>query len=260
MIRLLRSGAAGMAAQSVKVDTIANNIANINTEGFKKKEISFQDLVYQAVSGPGQPVVPRGEGMQVGTGVRVTAARTVFSQGLLKETGRELDFAIEGEGFFRLVLPDGSEAFTRAGGFYKDAEAKMVTANGYTVDLLPASLGGREDTTLTMAPDGRVYLYDMDGELLEEGTVQIYRFQNPGGLEHLGENNWQATVNSGDPVAGEPHQDGFGTIRQGMLESSNVSLLEEVTRLIMAQRAYELSARTIRTADEMWAMANQIRK
>jgi flagellar basal-body rod protein FlgG len=259
MIRLLRSGASGMAAQSLKVDTIANNIANINTEGFKKKEISFQDLVYQAVSGPGQPVVPR-EGMQVGTGVRVASAMTIFSQGMLRETGREMDFAIEGEGFFRLVLPDGSEAFTRAGGFYKDAEAKMVTANGYTVDLLPASLSGREDTILTLAPDGRVFLYDMDGELLEEGTVQIYRFQNPGGLEHVGENIWKATENSGAPVAGEPHQEGFGLIRQGMIESSNVSLLEEVTRLIMAQRAYELSARTIRTADEMWAMANQIRK
>ncbi len=218
-----------MLAQSLKIDTIANNIANVNTDGYKRSRINFQDLLYRRVEGPGEPIVPRGEGeLQVGSGVRVAANRVIFEQGVLRETGRELDWAIEGEGFFRVVLPDNREAFTRVGRFYRDAFGNLVTQDGYFVEPLP-----------------------------EEG---IYSFSNPQGLERLGGNLWVATENSGDPLEGRPGEDGLGIVRQAHLESSNVSLLKEITSLIMSQRAYEISARTIRTADEMWGMANRMRR
>ncbi len=261
MIRQLRSGAAGMQAQAFKVDNIANNIANINSDGFKKREVSFRDLVYQAVSGPGNPVVPgRDHRLQVGTGTRAGSA-SVFSQGVLRHTGRDLDFAIEGEGFFRVTLPDGSEAYTRAGAFSRDAAGNIVTAEGYRVNFLTGLPSGWE--SLSADPSGQVrytLLDQEEGSDPVEGTVVVYRFRNPAGLESLGRNLYAVTANSGEAVAGRPGEDGFGLLKQGALESANVNLVEEMTQLLMAQRAYELSSRTVRTADEMWSMANQIRR
>ncbi len=229
MIGKLRSAATGMLAQSLKIDTISNNIANVNTDGYKKSRISFQDLLYRRVEGSGEPIVPGGEGaLQVGAGVRVVTDGIIFEQGVLRETGRDLDWAIEGEGFFRVVLPDNREVFTRVGRFYRDAEDNLVTQDGHLVEPLPEEV--------------------------------IYSFSNPQGLKRLGGNLWLATENSGEPLEGSPGEGNFGIVRQGQLESSNVSLLEEITSLIMAQRAYEISARTIRTADEMWGMANRMRR
>lgn len=258
MIRQLRSGAAGMQAQSFKVDSIANNIANINTDGFKKRDVSFRDLVYQAVSGPGNPVVPgRDNGIQAGAGTRAEATVN-FSQGVLKQTGIDLDFAIEGEGFFRLLLPDGREVYTRTGAFRRDGEGNLVTVQGYGTDLLEGK--PPEAAEFTLDATGQVQYFDQEGNPAGEGTAVIYRFRNPAGLENLGNNMYAVTANSGEPESGKPGEEGFGLLRQGALESSNVNLVEEMTQLIMAQRAYELSSRTVRTADEMWAMANQIRR
>jgi len=257
MIRQLRTGAAGMQAQSFKVDTIANNIANINNDGFQRSSVSFRDLVYQAVSGPGNPVVPdRENGRQVGGGTRAEAA-TVFSQGILRRTGRDLDFGIAGGGFLRLLLPDGREVYTRSGAFGRDAAGNLVTAQGYKADFLTGK--PPETTSFTVSTDGRVQYFNQEGKA-GEGTAVIYRFRNPSGLERLGNNMYAPTDNSGQAEAGQPGQNGFGLLRQGDLESSNVNLTEEMTELIMTQRAYELNSRAVRTADEMWAMANQIRR
>ncbi|UNC91769.1 flagellar basal-body rod protein FlgG [Candidatus Contubernalis alkaliaceticus] len=261
MIYNLWSGASGLLAQSLKIDTIANNIANVNTEGFKKKDATFQDLYYKNILGPGKPVIP-GEhtGLFVGTGVKVSATRTSFAQGIIRETRSDLDFAIDGDGFFRVRLPDGSEAFTRNGNFYRDGAGNLVTAQGYLVELLPENLRGIEGTTFIVDEKGHIMVMDDQGEIIEEGRVVVYRFNNPAGLEAQGDNLWAATGNSGEPEAGFPGEEGFGFIRQQHLESSNVSLIEEMTRLIMAQRAFEVSSRSILTADEMWGMANQLRR
>ncbi|MDO9574593.1 MAG: flagellar hook-basal body protein [Candidatus Contubernalis sp.] len=261
MIKKLWSSASGMLAQSLKIDNIANNIANVNTEGFKKKDVAFQDLFYQNAGGPGRPVMPgEDESMLVGSGVKASGTRTSFVQGVPRETGRDLDFALEGEGFFRVQLPDGSEAFTRAGSFSRDAAGNLVTAQGHLVELLPEDLQGINGTTFIVDGKGHIQLMDVQGEVVGEDRVALYRFKNPAGLEAQGNSLWVATDNSGEPEAGAPGEEGFGFIRQKYLESSNVSLVEEMTRLIMAQRAFEVSARSIRTADEMWGMANQIRR
>ena len=275
MIRKLWNSASGMLAQSLKIDVIANNVANINTAGFKKKDVHFQDIMYRSLSGPGNPVVPdNGDKILVGQGVKPAAIKTVFSQGILMETGRELDMAILGDGYFRVLLPDGREAFTRVGAFALDQNMNLVTEDGYLVDLLPPELAGKDLSGFSVGSDGTIILYiyeegDASGEgeaagegnaTEEEGEAVIYRFGNPEGLEARGRNLWMATENSGEPIGGKPEEDGFGSIAHKFLEQSNVSIIDEMTNLILAQRAYEISARAVRTADEMWSMANQIRK
>ncbi len=261
MIRKLWNSASGMLAQSLKIDVIANNVANINTVGFKKNDVHFQDIMYRSAGGPGNPAVPdEGEKMLVGQGVKPAAVKTVFLQGNLVETGRELDMAILGEGFFRILLPDGRESFTRVGSFSLDANLSLATEDGYLVDLLPSELAGRELTGFSIGNNGEILLYDHDGEVVGRGEAVIYRFQNPQGLEAIGKNLWLATENSGEPMRGRPEEAGFGSIVHKTLEQSNVNMIEEMTNLILAQRAYEISSRAVRTADEMWAMANQIRR
>ncbi len=261
MIRKLWNSASGMLAQSLKIDVIANNVANINTTAFKKTDVQFQDLAYRAAEGVGEPVVPRSaENLLIGQGVQPSAVRTYFLQGILQETNRELDLAIEGEGFFRVVLPDGREVFTRAGAFRLDGASNLVTEDGYAADLLPQEMKGWAFTGIEINPDGVFRLFDEEGEVMGEGVIQLFRFQNSEGLAAMGKNLWQATTNSGEPLPGRPESEGYGSIRQKFLEQSNVSLLEEMTRLIMAQRAYEMSSRAVRTADDMWSMANNIRK
>lgn len=261
MIRKLWNSASGMLAQSLKIDAIANNVANINTTAFKKNEVLFQDLAYRAMEGRGEPMEPgSGENLRVGQGVKPAATRMSFLQGILQETNRERDFAILGDGFFRILLPDGSQAFTRAGGFGLDAGYNLVTEDGYTVDLLPQDMRGWAFTSISVEPNGTIRLYDEDGEIMGEGVATLYRFQNTEGLEAMGKNLWRTTANSGEPEPGRPGSQGFGVVQQKFLEQSNVSMLEEMTRLIMAQRAYEMSSRAVRTADDMWSMANQIRK
>lgn len=261
MITKLWSSASGMVAQTFKIDTIANNIANANSTGFKKKAAHFQDLLYRSFKSPGNPVVLDTEdALLVGQGVKPVVSKTNFMQGVLSETGRELDMAIQGEGLFRVLLPDGRHAFTRAGTFAFDAAGQLVTAEGYRVELLPEELGGKEFSKLSVERDGTILLYNENGEAMGEGVAEIFRFENAEGLEAIGRNLWLATENSGQPLPGRPGDAGFGTIMQKFLEQSNVNMAEEMTRLIMAQRAYELSSRAVRTADEMWSLANQIRR
>ncbi|MBS4021268.1 MAG: flagellar basal-body rod protein FlgG [Dethiobacter sp.] len=261
MIRKLWNSAAGMLAQSFKVDTIANNVANINTIGFKKKEVHFQDLLYSSARSAGKPAaLNEQEKLLVGQGVKPAVAKTYFSQGMLQETGRELDMAILGDGFFQIRLPDGRAGFSRAGGFTLDSALRLVTEDGYLVDMLPPHLSGKEFTTISIDSDGLVRLYNDAGEVTGEGEAAIYRFKNPEGLESMGRNLWLATENSGEAVGGRPGTAGLGAVRQKFLEYSNVSMIEEMTSLILAQRAYELSSRAVKTADDMWAIANQIRK
>ena len=261
MIRKLWNSAAGMLAQSFKIDVIANNVANVNTTGFKKKEVQFQDLLYRPVESPGAPTVPgSGENLLIGQGVRPSLTQTYFMQGILQETGRELDMGIEGEGFFHILLPDGRQGFTRAGAFILDANLNLVTDDGYRADLLPPELRGLDFASISVEPHGALRLLDGDGEVIGEGRATLFRFTNPEGLEAIGKNLWVATENSGEPQRGRPGDEGFGLLKQKFLEQSNVSLLEEMTRLILAQRGYEISSRAVRTADDMWSMANQIRK
>lgn len=261
MLIKLWSSASGMLAQSFKIDTIANNIANVNTTAFKKKEAHFQDLLYRSVKNLGSPVDLNAEdALLVGQGVKTAATKTYFLQGITSETGRELDMALQGEGFFRIILPDGTHAYTRAGNFARDGAGQLVTEDGYRVDLLPKELMGREFTSISIDNYGVIRLYSETGEAMGEGFAEIYRFQNAEGLEAIGKNLWLATDNSGEPLPGKPGDAGFGTILQKFLEQSNVSMVDEMTRLILAQRAYELSSRAVRTADDMWALANQIRK
>ena len=261
MIGLLKNSASGMVAQSLKIDTVANNVANVNTTGFKGTDVRFQDLMYRSVHGSGNPVVPQSENvLAVGQGVKSAATATNFMTGAQLETGRELDMSIVGEGFFRVTLPNGQVGFTRAGNFYLDANQDLVTENGYHVDLLPQELTGMNFASISISDKGMIRLYNEADEVIGQGEATIFRFTNQSGLAARGENIWLATENSGNPLAGRPGSDGFGPIVQRQLESSNVNLIEEMTRLISAQRAYEMSSRSVRTADEMWAIANQIRR
>ncbi|MCR3921383.1 MAG: flagellar basal-body rod protein FlgG [Firmicutes bacterium] len=261
MITKLWSSASGMLAQSFRIDTIANNIANVNTTGYKKVDVQFQDLLYNSIKTTGNPVELGAENaMQVGQGVKPAGSKAYFLQGVPRETGRELDLAIQGDGFFRVFHPDGQHRYTRAGNFNLDADGHVVTDDGYRVDLLPQELLQIKFTSIIVDRDGMVRLFNETGELMEEGAVEIFKFQNVEGLEAKGRNLWLSTENSGQPIAGRPGDAGFGTISQKFLEQSNVNMTEEMTRLIMAQRSFEVSSRAVRTADEMWALANQIRK
>lgn len=262
MIRKLWNGACGMVAQALKIDTIANNVANVNTSGFKKSRITFEDLLYRTMGAPGNPVRDpvQAEGLLTGQGSRATQQRVSFLPGSLLETGRELDFAIDGEGFFRVILPDGREAFTRAGNFYRDGEGALVTAEGYQVDVLPPELSGLDYAELLVEKEGAVLQLNTESEVVGSSRMSLYRFRNAEGLQALGNNLWAATEASGEPERGYPGENGLGLVLQGFQEQSNVNLVEEMTGLILAQRAYEINSRSVRTADEMWQIANQIRR
>ncbi|GAW92944.1 flagellar basal-body rod protein FlgG [Calderihabitans maritimus] len=261
MIRSLWNGAAGMRAQSLKLDNIANNIANVNTPGFKKSRVTFADLVYQPLREKGLPVKrenPTYLSPQIGVGSRVEGISRVFWQGNLMETGRELDLAISGKGFFRVELPSGEKAYTRVGSLEIDAEGYLVTAGGNR--LSPAIRMPEGTTGVTITREGEVLVTGAGGENRNIGRIKLYRFTNPAALKPLGKNLFTPTDAAGEVQEGNPGEDGFGTVQQGVLEGSNVQLAEEITEMIIAQRAYEINARVVRTSDEMWALANNIRR
>lgn len=262
MIRKLWNSACGMMAQALKIDTIANNVANVNTPGFKKSKILFEDLLYRTMAAPGNPVQDpvQAQHLLTGQGARAAQQRVSFLPGSFLETGRELDFAIDGEGFFRVILPDGREAFTREGNFYRNGEGALVTAEGYPVDILSPELAGLDYARILVDTDGTVEQLNAESVAVGTSRLPLYRFRNPEGLEALGNNLWAATAASGEPERGNPGEDGFGRILQGFMEQSNVNLVEEMTNLVLAQRAYEINSRSVRTADEMWQIANQIRR
>jgi len=266
MVRSLWTGASGMIGQQAQVDVIANNLANVNTHGFKKQRIEFEDLIYQTIRVAGTPatentVVP--VGVQMGHGVRIAATQRVFSQGSLQQTDVPTDMAIAGEGFFRVQMFDGSWAYTRNGTFKVDSDGRMVTSNGFW--LLPDIMmpEGFLPETISVSRDGRVSVIvpEIDPrEAIEVGRLELYRFPNPVGLMAVGDNLFRVSAASGEPIPGIPGFDGMGTIQNRFLEMSNVSVVQEMVNLIVAQRAYEFNSRTIQTSDSMLGTATALRR
>lgn len=261
-MRSLAIGATGMIAQQINVETISNNIANATTTGFKKQRAEFQDLLYQnfrrigSTSSDAGTIVPTG--VQVGAGVRVAAIGRLMEQGNLNITENKLDVAINGSGYFQILLPSGDTAYTRAGNFKLSPEGIIVTADGYQVQ--PALTVPAEATDIAINPSGEV-LVKLDGQVQPQnvGQIQLATFPNPGGLEAVGDNLFMQTPSSGEAVAGNPGAAGFGRVVQGALETSNVNIVQEITTLITAQRAYEMNSKIIKTTDEMMQQASQMR-
>lgn len=262
MMRALWTAATGMVAKQLDIDVIAHNLANINTSGFKKVRAEFQDLVSQGMRASGAPaeggsLVP--VGIQVGLGTRVASTQRIFSQGDFQQTGNTLDLAIEGDGFFQITRPDGTLAYTRDGSFKLDGGGMIVTSDG--LPLEPAITIPPGALKITISADGVVSaVLPGSNDPTEIGRIELARFVNPAGLEPAGRNLYVATPASGDPVVGAPGSEGLGTLAQGFLEASNVQVVEEMVRMIAAQRAYEAISKAISTSDEMLAMANNMRR
>jgi flagellar basal-body rod protein FlgG len=263
MIRALFTAATGMIGQQLNVDTIANNLANVNTTGFKKSRVHFQDLIYETLKPAGTEtadgqIIP--EGIQVGHGVRPSSIAKIFTPGSFIQTGNQMDLAIEGEGFFQIQLPDGTTAYTRDGNFKIDANGQVVTSDGYLLE--PALTVPQDFTQIIVNSDGFVAaMVGGQQQPANVGQIELVRFVNPAGLDaRLGRNLLLETGASGAPIPGQPGLDGLGTLEQGFLEGSNVQVVEEMISLITAQRAYEANSRVITTSDEMLQTANQIRR
>lgn len=257
MIRALRTAATGMAAQQINLDTTANNLANVNTTGFKRTRIDFQDLMYQYMRVAGSPSQDRQNptGLQVGLGVRPAATQKIFSQGLFEQTENPLDVVIEGEGFFQVTMPDGTLAYTRDGAFKRDSTGALVTSEGYAIE--PAITIPAEAMSVSISNDGTVSAQlPNTNEPSQLGKLTLARFANPAGLISLGKNLMQVSGASGQPVVSSPGSQGTGTLSQGFLEKSNVSVVEEMVNLITAQRAYEVNAKVIQGADRLLEIAS----
>lgn len=262
MMRGLWSAASGMTAQQLNIDVIANNLANVNTTGFKKSRADFQDLVYQTMWEAGSTTgdgakVPTG--IQVGLGVRPAAIQKVFSSGTFKQTGNALDVAIEGDGFFTVTTPDGELAYTRDGSLKLDDQGRLVNSDGYPLEpevVLPTGT-----LSVTIGPDGSVTAKVAgQSDPVQAGKIQLARFMNPAGLSNTGHNLVLPTAASGSAITGTPGSEGLGRIAQNTLEMSNVSVVEEMVSMIVAQRAYETNSKAIQASDEMLQMANQLRR
>jgi len=253
-----------MTGQQFNIDTIANNLANVNTTGFKQMRADFEDLLYQTQRLAGTPatevtVVPTG--VQVGHGVRPAATQKIFTQGALQATGNTADMAIEGEGFFRVLQYDGTYGYTRDGSFKIDSNGQIVNSNG--LRLMPETVlpEGFVSDSLTVSQDGRITVKVAgSNDPIEIGQLELYRFVNPAGLQSIGENLMIVTNGSGDAIAGRPGFDGMGKVRQKFLEMSNVSVVKEMVNMIVAQRAYELNSRAIQTSDSMLATATTLKR
>ena len=265
MFRALRTAALGMSAQQLSVDNIANNLANVNTTGFKRSTIAFQDLFYQTISTSkrGDSVHSAGgsEGpeLQIGHGSRPVATIKNFSQGSMDETGNPLDIAIDGTGFFQIQRPDGSVAYTRDGNFTVDATGQLVNSSGLPlndrIEIPPDAVA------VQVSQDGMVSAV-LQGETspVDLGQLELAKFVNPSGLRAVGDNLFESTEASGQPFLGTPGLEGFGSLNQGFVESSNVDIVNEMVNLITAQRAYETNSKMVQTADEMMGVTNNIKR
>jgi flagellar basal-body rod protein FlgG len=260
MLRAFSTAATGMTAQQMTVNTIANNLANMNTTGFKRSMIDFQDLVYLRLAEAGREVAAGVEaptGLELGSGVRTVSTLKVFTQGEMESTGNSLDMAIQGDGFFCIRLPGGDERYTRDGSFRVNADGELVTAQGYTVD--PGITIPSDARSISVGVDGTITVFqgsDQTGS--QVGTLKVVRFRNPSGLSSEGGNLLAATPASGNAIQGTAGEDGFGSIQGGWLERSNVEMVTELVNLITAQRAYEINSRAIRAGDEMLETANRL--
>ncbi|MBM3214552.1 flagellar basal-body rod protein FlgG [Candidatus Poribacteria bacterium] len=262
MIRALYSAASGMNAQELNIDTIANNLANVNTNGFKRVRVDFQDLIYQTLQSPGTASGAGTEiptGIQVGHGSRAAATQRIFSQGEFKQTEAPLDLVIEGEGFFQILNNDGELTYTRAGSFKLDGSGRVVTSDG--LPLQPQITIPADATNVSISKDGILEVTTPGSNQGQQlGIIQLARFSNPAGLEAIGQNLFKPTNSSGQAQIGNPATDGYGSLLQGFLELSNVKLVEEMVSMIVAQRAYEISSKSIQAADEMLNVANNLRR
>ena len=261
MIRALYTAASGMTAQQLNLDNIANNLANSSTTGFQQRRLSFSDLLYQNSVMPGSAATQQttnAAGLQVGLGVRPTETETIQTQGDFNTTGNPLDLAISGGGFFQILLPNGQTGYTRSGSFHLDSQGNVVTGNGDQIQ--PAIAIPPDATNVTIGSDGTVTVTQPgQTQASQVGSIQMALFINPGGLNSVGNNIYLATTASGDPVIGTPGgADGLGTIQQGMLEESNVSVVDQFVQMIVAQRSYESNSRVVKAADEMLQQLNQL--
>ena len=262
MMRALWTAASGMIAQQANVDVIANNLANVNTTGFKKSRVDFQDLVYQNLREAGAPSGQGGQlptGLQFGHGVRAVSTQKIFTQGNYQETGNSLDVVIEGNGFLQVTMPDGSIAYTRDGSLKRDGQGRIVTSEGYVLE--PQITLPENAQSVTISSSGVVSVTIPGNTTPQEiGQIQLATFVNPAGLNNIGRNLMTETAASGAPITGNPGEDGLGTITQGFLEMSNVQVVEEMVNMIVAQRAYEVNSKAIQTSDTMLEEANNLRR
>lgn len=259
MLRAFSTAATGMTAQQMNVDIIANNLANINTNGFKRSQINFQDLLYVVLEESGAEVVAgltSPSGLEIGSGVRAASTVKVYTSGELQSTSRPLDIAITGDGFLQVSMPDGGTQYTRDGALVVNANGNLVTSTGFLLE--PAVTIPTDAMTIDIGKDGTVNVTNSTGTTSVAGTIQLARFLNPAGLSSEGDNLLAETEASGTPVTGTPGQNGLGYIQSGFLEKSNVQMVTELVNLITAQRAYEINSRAIRAGDDMLRTANEI--
>lgn len=260
MIRSLWISKTGLDAQQTQMDVIANNLANVSTNGFKRSRAVFEDLLYQTLRQPGaqssqQTQLP--SGLQIGTGVRPVATERVFTQGNLQQTGNSKDVAIQGQGFFQVLMPDGTTAYTRDGSFQSDSQGQLVTSSGYQIQpniTIPVNA-----LSITIGRDGTVSVTQPGSSTpVEVGSLQLATFINPVGLQAVGENFYVETFSSGPPNINTPGIDGAGVLSQGYVETSNVNVVEELVNMIQTQRAYEINSKAIQTSDQMLQRLSQM--
>lgn len=260
MIRSLWIAKTGLDAQQTQMDTIANNLANVSTNGFKSSRAVFEDLLYQTLRQPGaqssqQTQVP--SGLQIGTGVRPVAAERLFTQGNLQQTGNQLDVAIQGNGFFQVLMPDGTTSYTRDGSFQQNAQGQLVTASGFPIQ--PALTIPANALTVTIAQDGVVSVTQPGVTApVQIGSLQLATFVNPAGLMAQGQNLYQETGSSGTPSTTVPGSNGSGTLNQNYVETSNVNVVAEMVNMISTQRAYEINSKAITASDQMLQKLTQM--
>jgi len=262
MMRAMWSAAAGMSVQGMNMDVISNNIANVNTTGYKKASAEFQDLLYQTINLAGTSSSSNSSlpnGLQLGHGSKLQSVTRQYTTGNFKTTGGRFDMAIQGDGFFTVLQADGSNAYTRDGAFAVDQNGTLVNSNGNS--LVPQITVPQDALTVTIAQDGTVSVSQAGQTAPQQiGQITLVNFINPGGLNLIGGNLVQPTLASGDPIEGNPGLGGLGTIRQGFLEASNVDLAEEMVNMIIGQRAYEANSKTIQTADSMLSLVNSLKR
>ena len=260
MIRSLWISKTGLDAQQTQMDVISNNLANVSTTGFKRSRAVFEDLLYQTIRQPGaqssqQTQIP--SGLQIGTGVRPVATERIHTQGNLQLTGNQLDVAIQGAGFFQVLMPDGTTAYTRDGSFQTDSQGQLVTASGFTIQ--PAITIPAGTINVTIGRDGVVSV-TQPGVVapVQVGSLQLATFINPSGLMSEGENLYKETVSSGTPNTNVPGTNGAGLLNQNYVETSNVNVVEELVNMIQTQRAYEINSKAIQASDQMLQRLSQI--
>lgn len=257
MLRALWTSATGMQAQQMNIDVISNNLANVNTTGFKKSRIDFQDLLYTTIKAAGTESaagIQLPTGMQVGNGAQSTAIERIFTQGDFMNTGNQFDTIIEGDGFFQVLKPDGTTAYSRDGAFKMNSEGKLVTSDGYV--LQPEITVPSDAVNVSIGVDGTITAM-LSGQSSPSGLgqLQLAKFVNPAGLKSLGKNLYEISDASGQPIVANPGSEGLGTLNQGFLEMSNVKVVEEMVNMIVAQRAFEINSKAIQTGEEILRLA-----